>query len=231
MVTQPAAAQRATAQSGELPADLGAWGLTGLAPGDEAAAGAEHERLHLLRLAAEHLARLGVRQGTQLGEQQRGALVARQAAEITKEVAQLGALLDLIGQPAGGQVGGQRLMLAARAEHREAAIARNRVQPGLERQPAHLAPLQVPERRGEGLLYGVLGLFRGAEHMATESQQPGRVPLEDGLERRLAAALDLRRQRVVGCEGKQPPRAERSSREPRRDGDRAHGNSVLPVAG
>ena len=74
------------------------------ARGDQRGAGLEHERLHLLAAAAEHVGDLVVRHVAELREHERGALLLGQAGDVAQQVAQVLSALDL-----GGEVLGRRL--------------------------------------------------------------------------------------------------------------------------
>ena len=96
---QLGASQRAAAQVGQLLADLLAGQLARLAAGHEPGARAVDKRLHARHLAAEDRGDVGLRQAADLGQQQRRALLVGQLAQVGQQLAQLGALLDLLGQP------------------------------------------------------------------------------------------------------------------------------------
>jgi hypothetical protein len=120
-------------------------------------------------------------------------------------------------------------MLAARAQHRHAAVASDRVEPCLERDPALALPLEVPEGGGKGVLNDVLGLLTRAEHVAAESQDPRAVTLERHLEGELVAAPDLLDEAVVARKGEQPLRAKQPDRGPSGEGSGFHGLGVVPI--
>ena len=63
-----------------------------------------------------------MRERSKLREQQRGALLGRQLAQIGEEVAQIGALLHLLGQAGGGQIRVER-----NGSRRERSIDRQRL--------------------------------------------------------------------------------------------------------
>ena len=106
-------------------------------------------------------------------------------------------------------------LLTARAQERQAAVARNRVKPWLERDLALAATLEIAEGRRERVLDGVLGFLRGTEHVPAESQDAAAVAFEGDLEGAFIAAPDLLDQPLVPSKGEQTLRAERSGRLPR----------------
>ena len=60
------------------------------------------------------------------------------------------------------------------------------------------------------MLHGVLGLLRGGEHVAAESQDRAVMAVEDGLEGRLRAVAHVLDETLVGGQPQQPrgnPRA------------------------
>jgi hypothetical protein len=135
----------------------------------------------------------------ELEEHERGALLLGQALEVGQKPAQLGAPVDVGGEAVGrgaGLVEGN--LLAPGAQHRQAAVARDRVEPGLE---ADL-PVGRPHRavRGhEAVLQGVLGLVAVAEHVGAEGQQPAVVAVEDELEGAIVTGAHARDEGLVGA--------------------------------
>jgi hypothetical protein len=133
----------------------------------------------------------------ELEEHERGALVVGQALEVGQQAAQLGAAVDVSGQAVARDA---RLvegdLLAPRPQHGQAAVAGDRVQPGLE---ADLAAGRPHGAVGghEGVLQGVLGLLAGAEHVAAEREQTAVVAVEDQLEGAVVAGADAGDQRLV----------------------------------
>jgi hypothetical protein len=57
--------------------------------------------------------------------------------------------------------------------------------------------MQVGVRGDERLLDGVLGIVRGAEHVAAERQDSRTVAVEEDLERRRVAAADVLDQPLI----------------------------------
>ena len=130
-----------------------------------------------------------MREVGELGQHERGALVLGQLGDVAEQGAQVRPLLDGGAEAVDGRLGvlgGHGLGPAGR-EHREAAVAGDRVQPW-----AHLvraaARDQRPVRAQEGLLEGVLGFLGGAEHVPAEAQQRTVVAVVEGLEGALVAA-------------------------------------------
>ena len=109
-------------------------------------------------LAAQHARDLGVREVTGLGEQERLALLGGQLGEVAQQLAQLRAPLDLLGQPGCGELG-KFVLLAPGAQHRQAAVARDREEPRLEGDLALVLRLEVAPRCRECVLNGVLRLL------------------------------------------------------------------------
>jgi hypothetical protein len=124
--------------------------------------------------------------------------------QVVQEVAQVLALLDLGGQPGRRLVLELSGLLAPRAEHRQAAVARDRVQPGLELDLAVVGE-QARVGRGEGVLDSVLGLVARAEHVAAEGEDAAVVAVVGHLERDLVAAPDLLDQSLVAEGGEKAP--------------------------
>ena len=96
----------------------------------------------------------------ELGEHERGALIVGQPLDVGDDGPQVGPHLDLLAQA----VGARELVLAVRdrsacGQHREAAVASDRVEPGPRRGRA--APGERAMRPQEGLLERVLGLLEG----------------------------------------------------------------------
>ena len=71
-------------------------------------------------------------QVTELGQDERSALIVRQPGEIADQLAQLCALLHLVGEPVEARLDvlERHARLAPRGEHGEAAVARDREEPG-----------------------------------------------------------------------------------------------------
>jgi hypothetical protein len=125
-----------------------------------------------------------------LGQHERGALFVGQAPEVDDQVAEILPALDLRDKALGDRLGelADRL-LAARAQHRVAAVARDREQPRAQVDRL-LGGDEIVISGEEGLLDGVLGLLGAAEHVAAEGQDRPVVAVIDCLERHLLALAD-----------------------------------------
>ena len=151
--------------------------------------------LTLSRLTPEDLGDLVVPAVLELEEDERRALLLGQALDVADEVLEVRPALDL-GREAVGA--GQALegvvaagdVVTPRAQDAEAAVAGDRVEPGLQLDRLPAAPEAVVGR-DEHLLEGVLGLLLVAEHVAAERQELRRVALVDDLEGRRVAGPDL----------------------------------------
>ena len=205
MAAQRSAPQGAAAQGRELLADVGARRLAGGAPADQRFAGLEHERLHLVPAHAEDLGDVVLGVIAELEEHERRALLVGQAAEVADERPQVRALLDLGGEAAGGDgarppravlVEGE--LVAPRPQHRQAAVARDRVEPGLDVLGRAVA-LEGAVGRQEGVLERVLGLLAGAEQVPAEGEQRPGVAVVELLEGALVAAPDAGGEGGVGA--------------------------------
>ena len=134
MAAQRAAPQRAAAQRRELLAHVPARRLARRPPAHERLARLEHQGLDLLAPDAEDGRDVLVGMVADLEEHERRSLIGRQALDVAHEHAQVGATVDLGRQPLGRQRAVlERDLLAPRAQHRQAAVARDGVQPRLQR--------------------------------------------------------------------------------------------------
>ena len=209
------AAPRDPARDGrELFADLDARSRARLTRAHQRLPGLEHERLDLLAAHPEHLGDLRMGLVAELEEDERRALVLGQALQLVDELTQVGPELNLGRHPLDGAglgrqpVGGD--LRALRPQGREAAIARDRVQPGAQLDVARTAA-QSPIRRGEAVLQGILRLLATAEHVPAEGQQALVVAVEDDLERRVVSRAHAGDEAIV-AHAWQPPRARRPRR-------------------
>ena len=221
VAAQRPAPERAAASGGELLADRRARRLAGVALRDQRRARLVDERLDLRRAHADHLGDLLVREVGQLCQHERRALIMGQALDVRDQRPQIGPRLHLLAQPLRRQARRVDVGLEpASAEQREAAVARDRVQPRPEvrRRPA-LA--QRPVGAQEGLLQRVLGLLASAHHVAAEAQQGAVVAVVEDLERPLVARRCHVREPAVG----EPPEQERSESGVA-FGDRGHGRGT-----
>src|SRR3954469_6470786 len=182
--------QRARARR-QMAADLGAGRVARRPRAQQTLARLEHERLDLRALDVEHLRDLGVRVVPELEQDERGALVLGQPVEILDEVAQIGAKLDGVGESLADRAVarrvGHRLAGAAGAQDGEAAVARDRVEPGLQRRGPVAGARERAVGRGEGVLQRVLGLLPASQHVPAERDEAAVVAIVDGLEGRDAA--------------------------------------------
>ena len=203
VAVQRRAPQRAAAEVRELLADLLARRLTRRPARDQRGAGLEHERLHLLPRDVEHRGDLVVRDGAELGEHQRGPLVLGQRRDVAEQLADVLAPLRLGRQVLGGRrVELVERQLAAGAQHREAAVARDRVEPRPEldlRSAAHEVAVGGHER----VLDRVLRLVGRGQHVAAEREDAAVVAVIDRLEGRLAPAAHERDEPLVGGDAQQ----------------------------
>jgi hypothetical protein len=180
----------------------------GVARAHQRLARLEHERLDLLAAHPEHRSDLRVGLVAELEEDQRRALVVGQALQLVHQLAQVGAELDLGRHPLErSEVGRQpvgRDLHTLRAMDRQAAVARDRVEPGAQLDVAH-AGAQRAVGRGEAVLQGVLGLLAAAEHLSAEGEQAAVVAVVDDLERGVVAGAHARDEAIV-AHARQPPR-------------------------
>jgi hypothetical protein len=213
VLAERAAPKRAASGGGELFANVGARRLAGVAVFDQRRPRLEHERLHLHRVTSHDGADVRVRQVAELGEHQRRALLLGKLAHVVKKLAQVGALLDFLGEPGRGNVLQLARPLAAGAKDREALVAGDRVEPGLELELARVRAHRVV-CGDEGLLDGILRLVGRAEQVPAEGQDRPVVAVEDDLEGGLVATADvLDEPRVREC-------AEQAARPGQRDSSR-----------
>jgi hypothetical protein len=166
------ASESAAGRSLELRADPIARRLARVALGDERGPRLEHERLDLVRRAADHRRDLGMAQIAEFEQDEGSALVLRQACEVGRELAQLRAPPDVLGEAVEAQFDRVRreFAVAARREHRAAAVARYRVQPRADavgRPPV----TQCTVGAQECLLQRILAVVAAAEHVAADGEQ------------------------------------------------------------
>jgi hypothetical protein len=209
------AAQRGALESGaarrrELLADLDARRLAGAAPARERLARLEDQRLHLLAPHAEDLGDLVVAVVAELEEHERRALLLGEAFEVGQQAAQLGAAVDVGGQAVGGGVTVvEGDLLAPRAQDRQAAVARDGVEPGPEADRP-IAGAQRAIGGHEGVLQRVLRLLVAGQHVPAEGEQAAVVAVEDELEGALVAAADTSHEGIVGPPARQAVAQERA---------------------
>ena len=135
----------------------------------------------------------------ELGEHERRALVVGQLREVGEQRPQVVPALDLGRQELGRGLGQLVDLLAPAAEHAEAAVAGDGVQPRPQRDLLARAQ-QVAVRGQERVLDGVLGLLDRAEHVAAEREHAPVVADVERLERRLGAAAQELDEPLVGGE-------------------------------
>ena len=158
----------------------------------------EHQRLDLVLAHAERRPDLLVAQGTELGQDERRALVLGQPLEVGEHVAQVLAALDLGREALDGGLGNvvERALLLAGAQDGEAAVAGDGVEPRLELDRL-VAADEVAMGGDEGVLDGVLGLLAPSRACAGRTRGSrggaGRTwPRRPARRRHAAAARALR---------------------------------------
>jgi hypothetical protein len=133
----PAAGQDLAPQGGDQLPDLGARAVPGLPASDKALAGLEDERLDLRRANPQHGRDLVMRVVPELKQDERRALIDRQALHVLDDFAQLLAPLDPFLWTIRAQVFGDELIehhrSASRAEHGQTPVPRDREQPWPQR--------------------------------------------------------------------------------------------------
>jgi hypothetical protein len=198
VIAQMPPAEGGSARHRELLLDGAARDHAGVGRRHERLARLQDERLDLVRADADHLRHLGVRELAQLGQEQRGALVVGQRAQVGEQVAQLLAPLDVGGEVLRRRnpVVGQPRIGAPCADDRDAPVARDGVEPG-----AHRArDPSLPERRVGGeerVLDDVLAVLRLPEHVPREREQREMVADVELLERLHVAAARRARELPV----------------------------------
>jgi hypothetical protein len=178
--------ERSAPERGELLPELLAWRLARQAALGEPGSGLEHERLDLRRTAADHAGHLLVREVPQLGEHEGRALVLGELAQVGEDLAQVGAVLNLVGEARRRDLDLVHRPLVPGPQRRQATVARNRVEPWLEPDLAVVA-LEVAPSGQEGVLDGVLCLLAIAHHVAAEGQDRPVVAVVHDLEGRAVA--------------------------------------------
>jgi hypothetical protein len=170
--------RRAVAQPlGDL-AELEAHVLTGelarLGGLGERDARAHEQRLHARDRRLHRLGDLLVGERVDLAQQQRGALGLRQLLHVRDQLAELLALVDLVGRRRAvlGEVDVHRVdaQRLDAAQVVEAAVARDAIEPRA-RVDRPLVGEDRVEGGGEDLLEDVLGVLARAEHVAAEGEQ------------------------------------------------------------
>ena len=185
MPAEAAAAQRRARVGCELPSDVLAVGIAGLAGGRQRAACLKHEGLHLGRRDADDASYLDMPEIGYLGQEQRLTLLLGKRLQVADQVAQLLAPLELVRRWLRGSLPTvQRTkgrMSAAPAQERATAVAGDREQPRpqIER-PSCLHDLAI--RDVERVLDRVLGVLPLPRQMAAEGEQVRAVTRVQALE-------------------------------------------------
>ena len=160
----------------------------------------EDQRLDVLASHVEHARDLGVRVVPELEQHERSALVVRQPLDVLDEFPQLLAACDQARRTVELRtLDDDRVaagVLANRAQLREAAIARDRVEPRAQRVGAPTAAERLV-RRGERQLQRVLSPFTTPQHVHAEAEQASPVPVDDLLKRALVPRADEREELLV----------------------------------
>ena len=202
VAAQHGAAQRTAAQHAQLALHFLAAHLAGLAALHQRRTRLEHERLHLVLIAAQDLGYLCVRVVVELGEHQRLALVRGQRGEVLQHRAQVRAAGDLVGQAARATAPRRR---ARRSGGGRAAMLRHwlraiRYSQGRTCNSRSSSPHHRAICVGERLLHRVLGLVMRAEQWRQYERSGTVVALPQCGERILAAVPHLRDKLLVGGE-------------------------------
>nr|WP_228430995.1 hypothetical protein [Baekduia soli] len=190
----------------ELLADLRAGQAARLGRLGQRHARPDQQRLDRRDRRLHRLGDLLVAQRVDLAQQERGALGLGQRLDVGDELAELLAVVDLVG--------GRRAVLGevdvhgVHADRRllaqvvQAAVARDAVQPR-----PHVDRAVVGEHRveggGEDLLQHVLGVLAGAEHVPAEREQAGLVAADERLVGRLVAAPGQGDQALVALQAQE----------------------------
>ncbi|HZC13893.1 MAG TPA: hypothetical protein VE270_07725 [Thermoleophilaceae bacterium] len=134
---------------------------------------------------------LGVVEVASLRKHERGLLTFGEVVEVCEQLPQLATRLDFLGEPRRGDLlHFLNRRFPAGAQDREAAVARDDVEPRLDLRRLLIA-LQGSKSRGKGLLKRVLGVLPRPQDVATECEQPAVVAVVDDLEGGIVAPLGL----------------------------------------
>ena len=182
--------------------------------------GQRHSRAYEKRLDARHrgvhrLEDLLVGESVDLAQEQRRALRLGQLPDVRHDLPELLARVDGVRR-GGAPVALERVHrvlpgVLRPAEVVEAAVARDAIEPGacVDRT---LVRADRVEGGGEHLLQHVLGVLRGAEHVAAEGEQPRVVAVHERLEGAMVPASDQRDELLVTLKPQQRrPRGQRGS--------------------
>ncbi|HEV3390517.1 MAG TPA: hypothetical protein VG057_15965 [Solirubrobacteraceae bacterium] len=194
-----AAGQDAAAHRRQSLADLRARMLPRPTSTGQPLAGLEYQRLDFLFAHAEHSGDFVVRVIGELEQNERGALVGREPLQVIQHLANVLPALDHVCHtlPRGSILRHVAdIDVAASAELRQAAVPRDRIEPGPERHFA-VAPSQCPERRDEGQLKRILGRLAVPQHVHAEREYAASVSIVDRLERGIIPGAQARYEKLV----------------------------------
>ena len=159
----------------------------------------EYQRLDLLLSDPEHGGDFLVRVIGELKQNERRALVGGQPLQVVHQLAKVLPPLDLICHPhERGPIcrRGVDVEIASGAELGQAAVPRDRIQPGSERDVA-LGSSQGAKRRDERHLKRVLSGLAVSEHVHAEREHAASVSIVDRLERSVVARAQTGHQILV----------------------------------
>ena len=166
----------------------------------EPLAGLEDEGLDLVATDSEHGRDLLVRLVAEFEQHERRALIGRQPLNVLDDLAQLlSAREQTRGTINRGTLSAHPIAirdLAARAQLREAAVTRDRVQPRPQRTVAPTAAKRVVCRH-ERQLQRVLAPLSASQHVHTEAEQRRTVTVENLLEGLIVPRRDPRHKQPV----------------------------------
>ena len=148
-----------------------------------------------------------MREVADLGKDERLALLVGKPRDVREQGAQFCAALDVLHEIVCDDF--SRILaglLATGAEHRQAAVAGDRVEPGLDVQIAAVVALDVLVRGEEGVLYRILGIRDRTEHVTAEAEDAAAVAVVKDFEGRRLAVPDVLDQPLVGQGCEQPAR-------------------------
>ena len=181
-------------------ADLRTGARARAAPSIQPLTGLENEGLDLVATDPEHARDLLVRLVAELEQYKRGALIGGQPLNILDDLAQLLTARDQArGTITCGTVSAHPVAvrdLAASAQLRQAAVARDRVQPRPQRTVAPTAAKRLV-CRDERQLQRVLAPLAASQHARAEAEQRGTVTIENLLEGLIVPGRDPRHKPLV----------------------------------
>jgi len=159
----------------------------------------EYQRLDFLFAHPEHGGDFLVRMIRELEENERSALVGRQPLQVIQHLAKVLPPLDHVCHTLGGWSICRHVIdidIAAGAELRQAAVARDRIQPGPERHVG-VARSQCAKRRDKRQLKRVLGRLAVSQHVRAEREHAASVSIVDRLEGSIVARTQPRNEILV----------------------------------